>query len=221
MLSLPSSSCDVVRIAIVPPFSGLRRFEQGRNFKQWTGDDTKALMKVRIQFGFTPESRALCYHQVYLPAIEGYVPPDMLRCLRAFLEFCYIVRHDVITELDIEALREILERFYRYREVFLDEGVCEGLSLPRQHAMSHYIKKIRQFGAPNGLCSSITESKHIRAVKEPWRRTNRYKALLQMLLIIQRLDKLAAMRVDFTERGMLEPSELQEALRMIGKPSDS
>jgi hypothetical protein len=29
------------------------------------------------------------------------------------------------------------------------------------------------------------------------------------------------MRVDFTERGMLEPSELQEALRMIGKPSDS
>jgi hypothetical protein len=29
------------------------------------------------------------------------------------------------------------------------------------------------------------------------------------------------MRVDFTERGMLEPSKLQEALRKIGKPSDS
>ena len=34
------------RISLVPPFSGLRRFPQGRGFKQWTGDDSKALMKV-------------------------------------------------------------------------------------------------------------------------------------------------------------------------------
>lgn len=33
-------------IAIVPAFSGLRRFADGRGFKQWTGDDSKALMKV-------------------------------------------------------------------------------------------------------------------------------------------------------------------------------
>ncbi len=34
------------RIAIVPAFSGLRWFPEGRGFKQWTGDDSKALMKV-------------------------------------------------------------------------------------------------------------------------------------------------------------------------------
>ncbi|KAK7006837.1 hypothetical protein R3P38DRAFT_2475962, partial [Favolaschia claudopus] len=34
------------RIAVVPPFPGLRRFPEGRGFKQWTGDDSKALMKV-------------------------------------------------------------------------------------------------------------------------------------------------------------------------------
>ncbi|KIJ13001.1 hypothetical protein PAXINDRAFT_81942, partial [Paxillus involutus ATCC 200175] len=28
------------------PFPGLRQFPQGRGFKQWTGDDSKALMKV-------------------------------------------------------------------------------------------------------------------------------------------------------------------------------
>jgi hypothetical protein len=38
------------RIAIVPPFSGLRRFRQGRGFKQWTGDDSKALMKVHLPY---------------------------------------------------------------------------------------------------------------------------------------------------------------------------
>ncbi|KAJ7678406.1 hypothetical protein B0H17DRAFT_109703 [Mycena rosella] len=43
---------------------------------------------------------------------------------------------------------------------------------------------------PNGLCSSITESKHIKAVKEPWRRSSRFNALLQMLTTISRLDKV-------------------------------
>ena len=34
------------RIGAAPFFAGLRRFYQGRGFKQWTGDDSKALMKV-------------------------------------------------------------------------------------------------------------------------------------------------------------------------------
>ena len=33
--------------------------------------------------------------QVYLPTIEGYVPDEMIKALRAFLEFCYIVRRNV------------------------------------------------------------------------------------------------------------------------------
>ena len=33
--------------AAVPEFPGLRRFPDGRDFNQWTGDDSKALMKVR------------------------------------------------------------------------------------------------------------------------------------------------------------------------------
>jgi hypothetical protein len=40
-------------IAAAPPFSGLRRFKQGRGFKQWTGDDSKALMKVKLAQQFT------------------------------------------------------------------------------------------------------------------------------------------------------------------------
>jgi len=36
------------RIAAVPSFVGLRKFSEGRNFKQWTGNDTKALMKVNL-----------------------------------------------------------------------------------------------------------------------------------------------------------------------------
>ncbi|KAJ7064481.1 hypothetical protein C8F01DRAFT_1209068 [Mycena amicta] len=134
-------------IAAVPAFPGLRRFPQGRGFKQWTGDDSKALMKV------------------YLPAIEGHVPPQMVRAFSAFLDFCYLVRRNDIGEGTLEEIEAALARS----------------------------------GPPNGLCSSITESKHIKAVKEPWRRSSRYEALTQMLTINNRLDNLAASRVDFTQ----------------------
>ena len=70
--------------------------------------------------------------------------------------------------------------------------------------MKHYIDMIQLFGAPNGLCSSITELKHIKAVKEPYRHSNRNQPLGQMLLTNQRLDKLAAVRSNFTVWGMLD-----------------
>lgn len=140
----------------------------------------------------------------------------MLRCIRAFLEFCYIARHDVITEKSLTQLKDALRRFHHCRQAFHEIGVSPGSSLPRQHSMTHYADSIRLFGAPNGLCSSITESKHIKAVKEPWRRTNRYQPLNQILYINQRLDKLYAMRTDFTNRGMLELTSSRAKLESIG-----
>ncbi|KAF9780987.1 hypothetical protein BJ322DRAFT_1112381 [Thelephora terrestris] len=73
----------------------------------------------------------------------------------------------------------------------------------------------RQFGALNGLSSSITKSKHITTVKKPWRQSSRYEALGQMLTINTWNDKLAAARVDFSTRGMLNGSCLSEALQEL------
>jgi hypothetical protein len=60
----------------------------------------------------------------------------------------------------------------------------------------------------------MTEAKHIKAVKEPWRRSSRYEPLGQMLLTNQRQDKLVAARVDFTSRGMLEGTVISSALQV-------
>ncbi|KAG1796311.1 uncharacterized protein HD556DRAFT_1467804 [Suillus plorans] len=166
---------------------------------QWTGDDSKALMKV------------------YLPAIEGHVPIEVVQTFRAFLEFCYLVRRNIITEKTLDKIQDALDRFHRYREIFKTTEVVETFSLPRQHSLQHYIHLVRLFGAPNGLCSSITESKHIKAVKEPWRRSSQYKALGQMLVTNQRLDKLAAARTDFTTRGMLDGTCLSAAINALGE----
>jgi hypothetical protein len=140
----------------------------------------------------------------------------MVQAIRAFLEFCYIARRDIHDTHSLAALDDALQRFHHHREIFRASGVrVEGFNLPRQHSLIHYLKLIRAYGAPNGLCSSITESKHIKAVKEPWRRSNRFDALSQMLLTNQRLDKLAAARVDFANRGMLKGTCLSSALDQI------
>ncbi|KAH9855129.1 hypothetical protein C2E23DRAFT_866790 [Lenzites betulinus] len=171
-----------------------RRLAVGRGFKQWTGDDSKALMKI------------------YLLSLQEHLPTDIIRAIRAFLEFCYIVHRSEHFPDTLEDLRDASSRFHHYRKAFrLVPGVLKrDFNLPRQHSMLHYKGNIWKFGAPNGLCTSITESKHIKAVKEPWRRSNRYDALGQMLLTNQRMDKLSMSRVHFEERGMMANTCLQK-----------
>ncbi|THU92773.1 hypothetical protein K435DRAFT_829595 [Dendrothele bispora CBS 962.96] len=189
------------RIAAIPPFPGLHRFPEGRGYKQWTGDDSKALMKV------------------ILPAISGLVPPQMVRTFSAFLEFCYLVWRNIINQETLVAIDAAVARFHHERDIFREVGVRDedttlGFSIPRQHALSHYRYLIEEFGAPNGLCSSITESKHIKAVKEPWWRSRRFEALGQMLVINSRMDKPAASQVDFKSHGMLD-GPLSEKLELV------
>ena len=142
-----------------------------------------------------------------MSAIEGFVPREVVRCFNAYLDFCYIARANTFTQLTLDRLDDALKRFHEYRQVFQHVGVRDptsaGFSLPRQHAMTHYRRHIENFGAPNGLCSSITESKHISAVKRPWRRSSRYNAIHQIMQTNRHSEKLSAARASFTAHGML------------------
>ncbi|PIL28280.1 hypothetical protein GSI_09568 [Ganoderma sinense ZZ0214-1] len=187
------------RLAAVPVFPGLRRFPNGRNFQQWTGNDSKALMKV------------------FLPAIAGYVPEEMVQCISALLDFSYLVRRSSHVTQDLRDMQAALSKFHRLRAIFETVGIRpDGFSLPRQHALVHYVRNIQLFGSPNGLCSSITESKHIVAVKRPWRRSSRKQPLGQILRTLTRLSKLAAIRNEFARRGMLRSSVYTHARRTAG-----
>jgi hypothetical protein len=123
--------------------------------------------------------------KVYLPAIAGHVPSKMVHTISAFLEFCYLVQRSQIDTTTLDQVGAAVIHFHQECEIFFEMKVRSDFSLPRQHSITHYRFLIQQFGAPNGLCSSITESRHITAVKEPWCRSNHNEALGQMLLTNQ------------------------------------
>ena len=139
-----------------------------------------------------------------------------MRALCAFLEFCYLARCHVHDTQSLEQMDKALHHYHHYCKIFLTTGVCTRFNLPHQHTLIHYTKAIYLFGSLNGLCSSIMELKHIRAVKEPWWWSSCFEALCQMLLTNQCADKLAATRADVKRRGMLEGMCLSSVLIKLG-----
>ena len=90
----------------------------------------------------------------------------MVKAVAALIDFCYLVRRNVIDETTLVQIQNTLDTFHHHQEIFREVGIRpDGFLLPQQHSLTHYVFSITQFGAPNGLCSSITESKHIKAVK--------------------------------------------------------
>ncbi|KAI6035795.1 hypothetical protein EDC04DRAFT_2868768 [Pisolithus marmoratus] len=106
-------------------------------------------------------------------------------CCLGFLKFCYLICQNVITKQTLAEINDVLRCFHHFCKVFQNAGYY------------HYL--IYQFGVLNGLCSSITKSKHVK-----------------MILINQRLDKLTAMHVYFEGHCMLNGACLSKAFENIG-----
>lgn len=144
--------------------------------------------------------------------MSGIVPAAIVHTISSFLKTCYLARHFFLTDSTLAQLEAAHTQFKQHRVIFQNSGVCPGgFSLPRQHSLEHYPQHIHNFGALNGLCLSMTEAKHIKAVKEPWHRSNHFEVLGQMLLTNQHLEKLSAARVDFNARDMMKSTCLSAA----------
>ena len=54
------------------------------------------------------------------------------------MEFCYLVQRSQIDEDTLAAIEHAVRRFHQERVIFLEVGVREDFSLPRQHLLVHY-----------------------------------------------------------------------------------
>jgi hypothetical protein len=136
----------------------------------------------------------------------GKVPDEIVRVFVEFLDICYLIRRQDFDEDVLRVLDQRIGDFFDDVKIFKTFQVRKHFNLPRQHALRHYITAIEDFGSPVGSDTSMTENAHIRAVKRPWRRSNRKKAILQVLLTNTRLERLAAVRRKLEKVGELRPS---------------
>ena len=155
--------------------------------------------------------------KVYLPAIKGHVSAKMICAVCDHIKFSHLIHQDVHDTDLLQALHDILKRFHENCEIFRSSGVVHHFNYPCQHALKPNVHLIHEYGSPNGLCSSMTDNKHIKAIKSPWRCSNKYKAIRWMLLTNQWLDKLSVSHVHFTMNGMLQGDCLSERLAMLDK----
>ena len=142
--------------------------------------------------------------KIFLTAIAGYIPSMMVHAITAFMDAFYIAHQNAIDTCSLEQLWEAVETYYELHSVFIKAEVCEAISMPCQHTLKHLYHTIQLFGSPNGLCSSITKSKHIQAVKKPWWRSSHYHALTQMLRTLKHMDKMSALHQLLDVQGMLK-----------------
>ena len=154
--------------------------------------------------------------KVYLPAIEGHVPAKMVHTVHNLIKFSYLVHHYVHDTESIQAIDAALQSFHNNCEIFRTSGVLH-FNYPCQCSLKCYIAMICAYGSLSGLCSSMMEHKHIKAVKKPWRHSNRYKAMKQMLLTNQHLNKLSASRAHFKLNNLLEGDCLSHTLMQLSE----
>ena len=121
-----------------------------------------------------------------------------IKVLYTFLEFCYITHCNIHDMRGLDEMDEALGCYHHYCEIFLTTGV-QTISISLIN-----------------ICSFITESKHIKAVKEPWQQSSCFDALCQMLLSNQCTNKLAAARADFKRQDMLKGTCLSWILIKLG-----
>ena len=66
-----------------------------------------------------------CWHadwpnQVYLPAIVGHVPPQMVCAISSFMEFCYLVCCNIINKDNILSIDNAVAKFHVEHTIFDD-----------------------------------------------------------------------------------------------------
>ena len=96
--------------------------------------------------------------QVYLPMIVGHVPTEMVQCISAFLDVCYIIHRADITTDTLQQFDIALAKFHQHCEVFRTTGVRpDGFNLPRQHAPSTTATSSRNL-VPLGVSAPLLQN---------------------------------------------------------------
>jgi hypothetical protein len=168
------------RLKCLQPRVGVRHWAQGvSKLKQVTGREYRELEKV------------------FIAAINGGVPPLVMRSLRALLDFIFQSQNLIFYGETFHALQEALREFHWYKNSIIQAGGRQGKTgiinnfrIPKLEMLQIISRSARLLGAPYQWTSDITERCHITHVKTPYRMSNRRNFHDQCVRYMDRVEKM-------------------------------
>ncbi len=109
-----------------------------------------------------------------------------MKCLRAFVDFCYVAQYESLDNETIAYMEKYLETFHAHKDAFAAVEIRKGeylrdnFDIPKLEPFLHYARKIRLTGSLPQYSTEITERLHIPMAKQPYHHTNRKGFELQM-----------------------------------------
>ncbi|KAL0576824.1 hypothetical protein V5O48_005165 [Marasmius crinis-equi] len=173
-----------------PPNHNIRLFLQGiSGLSRVTG--TEHQMIGRFLLGLTIDIR--------IPGHPSSSSSRLCAAVRGMLDFVYLTQYPLHTSDSLQLLEEALTRFHDHKDIFIELGACSGFRIPKLHGCQHYSRHFTNFGTADNYNTEYTERLHnteyterlhIDLAKDAYRSTNRRDELPQMVLWLDRREKL-------------------------------
>ncbi|KAG8728335.1 hypothetical protein FRC10_005061, partial [Ceratobasidium sp. 414] len=167
----------------MPQAEGMRHFGEGisKLAGRWTGRESREVTRQLLPIvAGQPSSR---------------VDPNLVRIIRAILEFTYRAHASRMTDKDLDRLQAALDEFHQYKRVLVGKNnLYQSDSrfdlIAKLHQLHHYPGSTREMGTPDGFSTEGPEHMHIESAKVPWRASNKVRPTQQMVKFVQRYEAL-------------------------------
>ncbi|EJF55614.1 hypothetical protein DICSQDRAFT_73320 [Dichomitus squalens LYAD-421 SS1] len=162
------------RFKAMPSHPALRHFKHGISLvSQWTGTEYKHMEKV------------------FIGAITGASDPDVVRAVRAVLDFVYYAHFEAHTEDSLARMDASWATFHQHKAVFVREGVRDHFNVPKLHSALHYALSIRRLGTTDGYNTEQSERLHIDYAKRGYAASNKRSYIQQMTVWLNRQEAVS------------------------------
>ncbi|KIL55290.1 hypothetical protein M378DRAFT_49930, partial [Amanita muscaria Koide BX008] len=121
---------------------------------------------------------------------SGFNSSRLIRAVRALLDFMFLAQLQVITLHDLKYMESSLKSFHENKAIFVDLGIRDHFTIPKLHALVHYVTSIQLFGSTDNYNTQHTERLHIDYTKEAYRATNTRDEYPQMTAWLERREKV-------------------------------
>ncbi|KAG8914008.1 hypothetical protein FRC02_005165 [Tulasnella sp. 418] len=163
------------RLQCMPPNHSLRVYQAGiSGFSKLTGNEHRQLAKQ------------------LLGCIADYAASPVVKATQALLEFLETAQYQSHLDETLKYLEEALQLFHKHKDVFIKLGAREGnnFNLPKLHSLLHYENAIKMYGTTDGYSTEMTECMHIEVVKIPYCASNCQDVIPQIMMWLERKEKV-------------------------------